>query len=48
MGRPHDDFMKSSLNKVLTMIDIHAQFKSGKVTRGKEQEKKTTRQILGL
>ena len=45
---PHDDFVKSSIEKVLTMIDIHAQFKSGKITRGIINEKKTTRQILGL
>lgn len=48
MGRPDDDFKKSSLAKVMTMIDIHAQFKNGKVTRGTEQKQKTTRQILGL
>lgn len=48
MGMSDEDFKKSSLAKVMTMIDIHAQFKSGKVTRGQKQEKKTTRQILGL
>lgn len=48
MGRPHEDFVKSSLGKVLTMIEIHGQFKSGKVTRNKNKQKKTTRQILGL
>lgn len=48
MGMSHEDFMRSSLAKVLTMIDIHAQFKSGKITRGIAKEKKTTRQILGL
>lgn len=48
MGQPHGDFMNASLGKVLTMIDIHAQFKSGKVTRNKNKNKKTTRQILGI
>jgi len=48
MGRPHEEFIKSSLGKVLTMVIIHTQVKNGKVTRNKNQQKKTTRQILGL
>lgn len=48
MGMPHDDFMQSSLAKVLTMMDIHTQFKGGKLRRGIVKERKTTRQILGL
>lgn len=48
MGRPHIEFTTASLGKVLTMIDIHSQFKSGNVTRSKNREKKTTRQILGM
>lgn len=48
MGRPHEEFISASLAKVLTMIEIHGQVKSGNMTRGKKHEKKTTRQILGM
>lgn len=31
MGRPHEEFMKSSIGKVLTLISIRDERKMGKV-----------------
>ena len=47
MGRPHEEFMKSSMGKVLTLIDIHAEFKSGKVAERKH-EVRSMRNIPGF
>lgn len=47
MGRPHEEFMKSSMGKVLTLVGIHADFKSGKVAERK-QEVRSMRNIPGF
>ncbi len=44
MGRPHEEFMKSSMGKVLTLISLHTEFKIGKA----QEKKHEVRSMKGI
>jgi hypothetical protein len=49
MGRTHDEFLKSSIAKVTTLINIHMQFKTGKFkNRYITKEVSSMHEISGL
>ena len=48
MNRPHEEFMRTHIGKVLTLIDLHSQFKSGNVATEGVQEVTSMKQIPGF
>ena len=50
MGRSDEEFYNATLAKVITLMDLHSQFKTGKVDRLSDNEVQITsmRQIEGF